>query len=67
PEEASLSIYRALRKAGASAELHIYADQPHAFDASPVFGRQTVQVMDLFLRRYVVEAAEAPAALGASR
>lgn len=67
PEEASLSIYRALRKAGAPAELHIYADQPHAFDASPVFGRQTVQVMDLFLRRYVVEAAEAPAALGASR
>ncbi|MEP6872059.1 MAG: prolyl oligopeptidase family serine peptidase, partial [Anaerolineaceae bacterium] len=67
PEEASLSIYRALRKAGVSAELHIYADQPHAFDASPVFGRQTVQVMDLFLRRYVVESSEAPAALGASR
>lgn len=67
PEEASLSIYRALRKAGVSAELHVYADQPHAFDASPVFGRQTVQIMDLFLRRYMVESEKAPVALGASR
>ena len=66
PEEASHSIYRALRKAGASAELHVYADQPHAFDASPVFGRQTVQIMDLFLRRYVVESEAAPAALEVS-
>lgn len=67
PEEASLSIYRALRKAGVSAELHIYADQPHAFDSSPVFGRQTVQVMDLFLRRYLVESEAATPALGAAR
>ena len=67
PEEASLSIYRALRKAGASAELHVYADQPHAFDASPVFGRQTVQIMDLFLHRYMVESEKAPVAVGASR
>ncbi len=67
PEEASLSIYKALRKAGVSAEIHIYADQPHAFDASPVFGRQTVQVMDLFLRRYLVETEATAEALGAAR
>lgn len=67
PEEASLSFYRALRKAGAPAELHIFADQPHAFDASPVFGRQTVQIMELFLRRYVVEVEEAPAPARAIR
>jgi dipeptidyl aminopeptidase/acylaminoacyl peptidase len=52
-EEESLSMYRALRKANVPAEIHIYADQPHAFDASPIFGRQTTQIMDLFLRRYV--------------
>ena len=70
-EEESLSMYRALRKAGVSTEIHVYADQPHAFDASPIFGRQTTQIMDLFLRRYVCEevlpGGEAVAAAAAGR
>ena len=65
-EEESLAMYRALRKAGASTEIHIFADQPHAFDAAPVFGRQTTQIMDLFLRRYLAEDVAKPAtAVGA--
>lgn len=52
-----LKMYEALSRAGASAELHIYAGQPHAFDAASLFGRQSAAIMDLFLRRYVVEKA----------
>lgn len=51
----SLKMYRKLIEAGASAELHIYADQPHAFDSAPAFGRQCADIMALFLKRYVVE------------
>lgn len=53
PESASLLMYEALRSAGAPVELHIYADQPHAFDADPAFGRQSAAIMRLFLDRYV--------------
>jgi len=55
PSEASLQMYRALQAAGAPAELHIYAGEPHAFDAAPAFGRQCAAVMDLFLQRYLGE------------
>ncbi len=67
PVDASLKMYRALAEAGATAELHIYADQPHAFDSAPAFGRQCADIMALFLKRYVIErdqtkeAASAPA------
>lgn len=50
---ASFSMYRALVDAGASAEIHVYADAPHAFDATPEFGRQTAAIEALFLDRYV--------------
>ena len=53
PDEASFRMYRALIDAGAKAELHVYADAPHAFDATPEFGRQTAAIMALFLDRYV--------------
>jgi acetyl esterase/lipase len=54
PVSASLSMYRALSDAGAPAELHIYDGAPHAFDASPDFGRQVIDIMALFLDRKVV-------------
>ena len=41
PDEASFRMYRALIDAGAKAELHVYSEAPHAFDATPEFGRQT--------------------------
>ena len=47
----SLSMYLGLIDAGARAELHVFDDQPHAFDAAPDFGRQCAALMDLFLDR----------------
>lgn len=55
PPSASMVMYEALQKAGVPVELHMYADQPHAFDAAPAFGRQLAQIMLLFLNRYVRE------------
>jgi acetyl esterase/lipase len=54
PPQASFMMYQALLDAGASAELHVYADAPHGFDAISEFGRQTATLMSLFLDRYVV-------------
>lgn len=53
PDEASFRMYRALIDAGARAELHVYSEAPHAFDATPEFGRQTAAITALFLDRYV--------------
>jgi acetyl esterase/lipase len=53
PDESSFRMYRALVEAGVPAELHVYADAPHAFDAMPGFGRQCASIMALFLDRYV--------------
>jgi dipeptidyl aminopeptidase/acylaminoacyl peptidase len=36
-------------------ELHVYAEQPHGFDADPRFGRRTADLMTLFLERYLKE------------
>ena len=70
PVHASLVMYEALAEAGVPAELHLYADQLHAFDATPAFGRQCAAEMQLFLDRYVRDvepAVAAPAAVtGAS-
>jgi len=53
PPAASLQMYEALVGAGVAAELHMYAEQPHAFDARPEFGRQVANEMVLFLDRYL--------------
>ena len=52
-QENSLRMYEALRKAGATVELHMFAGQPHGFDAERSLGRQCADVMALFLSRYV--------------
>lgn len=57
PVSASVRMYEALAAAGVPAELHLYAEQPHAFDAQPQFGRQVAAEMLLFLDRYVPAAA----------
>lgn len=62
--EASLNMYAKLAKAGVPAEIHIYAEQPHAFDSHPLFGRQCAAVMDLFLKRYITADRLAAAAAG---
>ena len=53
PPLASIRMYEALVTAGVPVELHMYADQPHGFDAHPAFGRQCAAEMLLFLDRYV--------------
>jgi acetyl esterase/lipase len=62
PPSASLVMYEALYRAGVPVELHMYAEQPHAFDAAPAFGRQCAAEMLLFLDRYVAAREPAPAA-----
>lgn len=53
PAKGSLLFYEALIAARVPVELHMYAEQPHAFDALPVFGRQVAAEMRLFLDRYL--------------
>lgn len=52
PPLASIRMYEALVAAKVPVELHMYAEQPHAFDAQPAFGRQCAAEMLLFLDRY---------------
>ncbi|WP_195210537.1 alpha/beta hydrolase [Actinomarinicola tropica] len=71
PPLASIRMYEALVEAKVPVELHMYADQPHAFDAQPAFGRQCAAEMLLFLDRYLVpgndeSAAEVIAAVDAA-
>ena len=65
PPEASLRMYRDLNEAGVPAELHMFAGEPHGFDAQPALGRQCASIMSLFLDRYVVNRAS-PAPVAAS-
>ena len=53
PPLASIRMYEELVAAKVPVELHMYADQPHGFDATPEFGRQCAAEMLLFLDRYV--------------
>lgn len=53
PVSASVRMYEELVSAGVPVEMHLYAEQPHAFDAQPQFGRQVAAEMLLFLDRYV--------------
>lgn len=53
PVEASEVMYQALAAVGVPVELHIYAEQAHAFDAAPAFGRRCAEEMLFFLDRYV--------------
>lgn len=67
PVSASLRMYEALAAARVPVELHLYAEQPHAFDAQPQFGRQVAAEMLLFLDRYLPAAAgEAASSAAAS-
>ena len=61
PPVQSLSMYEALEQAGVPVELHLYAEQPHAFDRERDFGRQCADIMTLFLSRYVRAPATSPA------
>ncbi|MGY6501251.1 MAG: alpha/beta hydrolase fold domain-containing protein [Acidimicrobiales bacterium] len=53
PPRASTLLYDALVAVGVPADLHMYAELPHAFDADPTFARQCAAEMVLFLDRYL--------------
>ena len=67
PPKASIVMYEALVGAGVPVDLHMYAQQPHAFDAKPEFGRLCAQEMRVFLDRYVRDRAAAPAPAAAAQ
>ena len=52
PLDASLVFLEALLQHGVPCDLHVYAEQPHAFDATGGFGKQVAAEMLLFLERY---------------
>lgn len=60
PRSASIKMYERLLEAGVPVELHMYAEQLHAFDAQPQFGRQCAAEMLLFLNRYLRDRTPAP-------
>jgi acetyl esterase/lipase len=53
PWQSSLRMHEALQEAGVPVEAHYFAEQPHAFDREPTYGRQTASLMRLFLARYI--------------
>ena len=54
PEAEATNMYEALNKAGVPVELHMFANQPHGFDADPKLGRQCAEIMLSFLDRFVL-------------
>ena len=57
PVSASIKMYNALCDAGARAEMHIYAEQPHTWARWPKWVQPTMDEAALFLDRYVVDPA----------
>jgi len=55
PVSASLNMYKALVDAGAVAEIHIYAEQPHGWARQPEWVKPTMDEAALFLDRYLVD------------
>ena len=54
PAEEATNMYEALDKAGVPVELHMFANQPHGFDADPKLGRQCADLMLSFMDRFVL-------------
>ncbi|MGI8925454.1 MAG: alpha/beta hydrolase fold domain-containing protein [Tepidiformaceae bacterium] len=53
PAGESTAMYDALTAARVPVELHIYAGQPHGFDADPRLGRQCAELMASFIERMI--------------
>ncbi len=54
PAAEATNMYEALDKAGVPVELHMFANQPHGFDADPKLGRQCAEIMLSFMDRFVL-------------
>lgn len=53
PSEDGTQMWSALNAAGAAAEIHMYANQPHGFDADAKLGRECADLMRSFIERVV--------------
>ncbi len=54
PAAESTRMYEALDAAGVPVELHMFANQPHGFDADPKLGRHCADIMLSFMDRFVL-------------
>ncbi len=54
PATEATAMYDALHAAGVPVELHMFANQPHAFDADPKLGRLSAEIMLSFLDRVIL-------------
>ena len=54
PEGEATRMYEALNAAGVPVELHMFAAQPHGFDADPKLGRQCAEIMLSFMDRFIL-------------
>jgi acetyl esterase/lipase len=54
PVSASINMYNALTTAGAKAEMHIYAEQPHSWARWPHWVGPTMGEAAIFLERYLL-------------
>jgi dipeptidyl aminopeptidase/acylaminoacyl peptidase len=54
PNTEVTAMYDALFAAGAPVELHMFAGQPHGFDADPKLGRLCAELMLSFLDRFIL-------------
>lgn len=57
PVSASINMYNALVQAGAVAEMHLYAEQPHGWARWPNWVAPTMAEAAVFLKRYLVDGA----------
>jgi acetyl esterase/lipase len=55
PVSASINMYNALSRAGATAEMHIYAEQPHSWARWPNWVGPTMAEAAVFLERYMLD------------
>ena len=53
PLSETTDFYEILKKNNRTAELHIYADEGHAFDGERVIGRNVVDLLGIFFNKYL--------------
>jgi alkanesulfonate monooxygenase SsuD/methylene tetrahydromethanopterin reductase-like flavin-dependent oxidoreductase (luciferase family)/acetyl esterase/lipase len=65
PAEGSFPMYRILRDAGVTVDLHIIGEAPHGFDLTPAYGEELQIAADQFFRRMLREREDRQAAIRA--
>ena len=53
PLSETTDFYEILKENNRTAELHIYADEGHAFDGERTIGRNVVDVLGIFFKKYL--------------